>query len=175
MGPMFSGKTKSLIMEVCEYSDLGKKCLFINTLKDTRSDSFSTHNSYIKSINLNIIDFIKTSNISDLNVDKYDVIGIDECQFHNDIFNTVNKWLSMNKIIICAGLDGSYNQKPMGEMLNLCSIADSYIKLYAKCIRCLKEKNEFVQAPFTKRIISCDNEIFIGGAESYEACCRVHL
>lgn len=73
---------------------------------------------------------------------------------------------SENKIVIVAGLDGTFQRKPFGRILELIPRAEKVMKLSAVCMYCNKD------APFTQRTVdSCEIEL-IGGEESYKPVCR---
>lgn len=115
VGPMFSNKTTSLLMNLTILADTGYKTLFINHTDDTRStDVISTHNSsYTKGSS--VIDKIKCKQLSLLDVSKYDAIAIDECQNFDetfvepDIFNEVNKYLDKDLSITVGQYAGVNN------------------------------------------------------------------
>ena len=71
----------------------------------------------------------------------------------------------MNKIIIVAGLDGDYLQRPFGDLLKLIPLCDTVVKLNAICI-CYKS------ASFSKRICDSDELELIGGFDNYISVCR---
>ena len=102
--------------------------------------------------------------LTDVNINSYKVIGIDEAQFFQDLFPFCMKALSQDKIIIVAGLDGDFRQRPFGDVLNLIPICDSVVKLYAVCVICFKK------ACFSKRTC-CGRELIIPG-NNYIPVCR---
>jgi thymidine kinase len=76
------------------------------------------------------------------------------------------KMANNNKIVIVAGLDGTFQRKPFGRILELIPRAEKVTKLSAVCMYCNKDAN------FTLRIVD-DQEIeLIGGEESYKPVCR---
>ena len=50
----------------------------------------------------------------DAEIDKSDVIGIDEGQFYNDLYDKVEEYVNKDKIIIVSALDGTFERKPFG-------------------------------------------------------------
>lgn len=188
-GPMFSGKTTSMLQEISRYTDISEKhkSLIINHNIDNRNLNtvISSHSSFYKGLS-NKIDIVSTDDLSKVNVDKYVVIGIDEANFFTGLKNTIEKWIELGKHIICAGLDGSYKIEKFGEISDLLHLSDKFIKLTAICSVCLEEliKNKITitpynttPAPFTKKINirkENNNVIDVGGAEKYVAVCRKH-
>jgi thymidine kinase len=124
MGCMRAGKTTKLISILNQY----KNVFYINSIKDDRSDFdeiLSHDGATVKAVKCNLL--------SEINVPSNLVIGIDECQFFDDLEKFVNKYLHQGYIIYLAGLDGDCRQKKFGKLTNLIPIADTYIKLYANC------------------------------------------
>ncbi len=188
IGPMFSGKTTSLISELTRYIDLEVPVAYINSSDDTRSDQFSTHNSSLTQISPKF-KTLKSKKLLDLEeslLDKFEVLAIDESQFFEDLLNFVKHWLTKGKIIYVAGLDGDIEQKIFGDLVYLIPYATEVRKLNAVCELCRQEKC-IVMAPFTIRKVK-ENEIqdqennkvtgnhkVIGGKDIYLPVCAYHL
>ena len=175
-GPMFSGKTTHLIEQLVVYADLNFPTLYVNHDVDCRSseDGIATSHSSQFNVISPKIDKTKTTLLSQVDVEKYKVIGVDEGQFYQDLVEVVDGWLQVGKIVIIAGLDGDFRMKSFGRMHELISLADAggICKLAAKCIRCLEEKNILIDAGFTARYTQDSDLILVGGQESYRAVCR---
>jgi thymidine kinase len=183
-GPMFSGKTVELLFHATRNADLGYKVLYINYQNDNREDVenhnqyFSTHSSSVKILSPKI-DSAKTGLLSDLDVEEYDFITVDEGNFYPDLNETVMYWVNtLKKVVLIAALDGDYTMNNFGKIIQLLSKADDYRKLKAQCIKCIEESGNVYgvyNAPFTKRINSENtNQISIGGKDQYMAVCRYH-
>ena len=104
LGCMFSGKSTELLRRCNRYSAIGKKVLLINSQNDTRTgNSIKTHQDVkqeaIKVQNL-LPDVIDSENFKNS-----EVIGIDEAQFFEDLYEFVLKAEKYGKTIIIAGLD----------------------------------------------------------------------
>lgn len=66
-----------------------------------------------------------------------------------------------------AALDGTFQRKAFGAILNLVPLAESVVKLTAVCMECFRE------AAYTKRL-GMEKEVeVIGGADKYHAVCRL--
>lgn len=169
---MFSGKTSKLIHDLETLSTIGLNALYINSNIDVRSeDAYSSHNQ-IKVLSRKI-KFIKTSLLKDIDVLNYEVIGIDEAGFFDDL-EIIIEWVDkLGKILIVAGLDGDYKRKPFGKTLNLIPYADRVIKFNSYCLECMKEGN-IKSAPFTYRKCNNQEDIVVGGDEKYSSLCRKH-
>lgn len=66
----------------------------------------------------------------------YDVVGIDEGQFFSDIVDFCEVLANMNKIVVVAALDGTFERKPFGNIINLIPLAEKVSKLNAVCVYC---------------------------------------
>ena len=171
MGPMFSGKSSELIRQYGILSVIhpADKILIINHEFDNQrymKNSVSTHAGFsIECLNTNVLD--------DVNID-YDVFMIEEAQFFKSLYEFVQKLLSLGKIIFVFGLSGDADQNLFGDMYKLLPIADRIVQLRALCMEC----KDGTPAPFTKRNQQdqqAQNQVQIGGSESYTPVCRRHL
>jgi len=104
------------------------------------------------------------------------VIGIDECQFFPDLYDSVLRMVNQDgKIVYLAGLDGTYEKKKFGQILDLIPECDTVRKLAGVCKQCAKLEN----AIFTQLCIAQEtkdsNSVLIGGADKYQAVCRRHF
>ena len=193
-GCMFSNKTTRLIQEITRYADAASssdeshpKPLLINNCLDVRSldTVISSHSSNFKGISKRI-DIVFASKLSEVDVSTYDVIGIDECQFFEDLYDIIVSWLEKGKHIYCAGLNGDASMKHFGQIHRLLPICDNFEFLHAICQICMEEKKKKgsvltpvdligMKASFSKRIKASSNQIDIGASDKYIAVCRKHF
>jgi thymidine kinase len=193
-GCMFSNKSTRLIQEITRYADATTssdethpKPLLINNCLDDRSKEtvISSHSSAFKGISTKV-DIVFAKSLSELDVSKYEVIGIDEVQFFSDLKEIVEKWLALGKHIYCAGLNGDANQRHFGQIHELLPICDHFEFLHAICQICMEEKRkekailtpvdfQSMKASFSKRIISSESQIDVGASDKYIAVCRKHF
>jgi len=54
---------------------------------------------------------------------QYDVVAIDEGQFFPDIVEASEELANSGKVVIIAALDGTFQRKPFGNILNLVPMA----------------------------------------------------
>ena len=171
LGPMFSGKSTALIENVRKYEAVGCPVLVIKPMIDqryTKEDKVVTHR--YDSISCSVASKLEAFDNNFINT--FDIIAIDEGQFFPDLVPMVVQWLEiLHKSILVAGLDGDYQRQPIGQILNLIPYADHYTKKTALCAVC---KNG-TPGQFTKRIVSGDKKVLIGGVECYKAVCRAHF
>lgn len=171
VGPMFAGKTTSLLRRIKSEVDNGRNVAMLKSSKDNRYavDSVVTHDG-IKFPCWALPDLM-------LFKDKYgheayqklDVIGIDEAQFFEDLYDFCCKAADEDgKIVVVAGLDGDYLRRSFGSVLHIIPIADTVTKLTARCELCGK------RAFFTLRKTGEKQTELIGGADLYMPVCRHH-
>lgn len=176
-GPMFSGKTSTLLSKLSKFAECGLQVLYLNHDLDNRTTSnFSTHCKMIKNTVLNF-DSMKIKNIDEINFDSlkaYDVIGCDEIQFYGkSIIPFVLKLVEdFNKHVIVVGLDSTSERKKFGYILDLIPFANSVTKMTAACKRCFKKDGKFVDAIFTHRISESKETVLIGASGMYDSTCR---
>lgn len=178
MGSMYSGKSSELIRKANRYSNIGFKILGINHSIDKRYNDDAKICSHDK---LTYDDSISIDNLSKLfnddtlldKVNKADVIIIDELQFFKNTKESIIKLVdNMNKSVIVSGLDGDYQRKPFGDILQLIPLADNVIKLHSLCSIC----RDGTRGLFTKRIINnnvdLDDNVDVGSYDKYIPVCR---
>ncbi|KAK9499757.1 hypothetical protein O3M35_002733 [Rhynocoris fuscipes] len=163
IGPMFAGKTSELIRRIRRYGFSGMKYILFKYNKDTRYsyDKICSHDGKeISAIStLNLMDNIE------LTLD-YNVIGIDEAQFFPDLVEFCEKQLETGKLLIVAGLDGTFKRTGFDNVLNLIPLAHSVDKLSAVCMTCGNN------AAFSKRVGTETEIVVIGGLDMYMSVCR---
>ncbi|XP_054449121.1 thymidine kinase, cytosolic [Pteronotus mesoamericanus] len=163
LGPMFSGKSTELMRRVQRFQIAQYKCLVIKYAKDTRySNMFSTHDR-------STMEALPACLLRDVTQEALgvDVIGIDEGQFFPDIVEFSEAMANEGKTVIVAALDGTFQRKAFGAILNLVPLAESVVKLNAVCMECFRE------AAYTKRL-GMEKEVeVIGGKDKYHAVCRL--
>ena len=114
----------------------------------------------------------KTCNISQANsnclIIKYSkVILINEGQFFDDLFEVVNDMINHGKQVYVYGLDGDFERKKFGQMLDLIPLCDKVEKLTSLCSKC---KNG-TKGIFSMRLTN-EREQTIVGSKNYISVCR---
>jgi thymidine kinase len=166
LGSMFSGKTSRLveIYKQCKFCNIPVKV--INHSIDNRYDDelLSTHDK-VK------IPCIKTNKISvvmkELDLENTEVILINEGQFFEDLYEMVEDMLKNGKKVYIGGLDGDFERKKFGQILDLIPLCDKVTKLTSLCSTC---KNG-TPGIFSKRI-SLEKEQTVVGSDNYIPVCR---
>lgn len=189
IGPMQGGKTTEGV-RIATVKSTKYKVLFISQKSSLNrhtlggdGKSFTSHNPVLKTLPDNV-DHMVCHNLSSVSVDNYEVIIIDESNFFGDLIPSVNSWINdKNKHVVVIGLDGSYKQTPLGDVINLIPLCDTVRKLNAECHLCAESlKSEGINcssaasnAPFTHKLKDDGNIISIGGSEMYIPVCRYHM
>jgi thymidine kinase len=189
LGPMVSGKTSWLNAELTEKSIRGMAVIKIIHSCDDRDDVASngyfgsTHNPEFKGFPARI-KCVRASNLKDVDIKDYDIIGIDEAQFFPDLYEIVKDWVeNKRKHIKVSGLDGDSFKHKFGQTLDLIPLSDECVKLKAKCKLCLDHiksiglgafDNLISDAPFTKRLVQSTDQVLIGGTSMYIPVCGYH-
>ena len=155
LGCMFSGKTTKLI----ETNACGQ-CLVLDY--DT-TNTLKPYSSHIYSHDSTSISCIKVNDLSKIDITIFDSILINEAQFFTGLKRFIIGALDDGKHVYVFGLDGDFKQEVFGEMIELIPIADSYVKLYARCLCGNK-------AAFSKRITNNNQQY--APDDLYRPACR---
>jgi thymidine kinase len=115
-----------------------------------------------------MIDAVSWEKLTDVieKAEEYDIIGIDEGQFFEDIVEVSEELANKGKTVIISALDGTFERKAFGRILELVPLAEEVTKLDAVCMDC-KEP-----ASFTKRLWESKETELIGGSEIYKPVWR---
>lgn len=180
LGPMFSGKTSKLIEVYNQYTFCGINVVAINHCADTRYDQkmLSNHNKHmIPCIQTCTIDSIW--NYCDLEsaytdvasqhmeLRMADVILINEAQFFEDLVPCVTEMLKDKKKIYLYGLDGDFQRKKFGTILDLIPICDKVTKLNSLCYYCKNGEPGIFSIRLTQ-----EKEQVVIGSDNYVPVCR---
>ena len=168
LGPMFSGKTSRLL-------EIHKQCIFcnisvavINHSSDVRYDisttTLSTHDQHkIPCFSFTTL----SSSLSNPDIFNAQVILINEGQFFEDLFPVVSQFLQQGKKIYIAGLDGDFERKKFGTILDLIPLCDKVTKLASLCSKC----KDGTSGIFSMRLTQEKQQTLVG-ADNYIPVCR---
>jgi thymidine kinase len=182
LGSMYSKKTTTLI-------NIYNQCTFCNIPVAVINHSYDTryHDTLLSTHDKQMIPCIQTSNITNIwdynSVDKSftqnaqyhlqlrlaKVILINEAQFFekDDIYNCVFSMLENNKKVYVCGLDGDFQRKKFGHILDLIPLCDKVTKLTSLCSVC----KDGTPGIFTSRLTSEKMQTLIG-SDNYIPVCR---
>ena len=141
--------------KVRRYQHAKKNCLVINYIHDNRYSTeqvMSTHDKLtMKALKISKLEDAKEKAFN------YDVVAIDEGQFYQDIVQFCQLLANAGIIVLVAALDGTFQRKGFGNIINLLPVAEKVTKLTAVCVYCSN------QASFTQRVIESQEIELIGG------------
>jgi thymidine kinase len=175
IGCMFAQKTTELIRRIRRYQSIGYNVLVVNHSCDTRysEECIVSHDRMLEQA-------VMADRLQELDrrvrSGQYKVIAIDEAQFFPDLFDYVTQWADETDVhLVIAGLDGTSDRKPFGDLLRLIPHAEEVERLYALCAEC----KDGTVASYSKYIPSSSlssktSDVEVGGAERYRPVCRTH-
>ena len=185
IGPMYSSKTSRLVevYKQCQFCNIS--VAVINHIIDNRYDEelLSTHDKVkIPCIKTNVLKNVWLTEELDLENDiienipriqdklkiyRSDVILINEGQFFEDLYDVVIDMLKRGKKIYVCGLDGDFERKKFGQILDLIPLCDKVDKLTSLCTLC---KNG-TRGIFSMRLTQ-ETEQTVVGSDNYIPVCR---
>lgn len=172
IGPMFSGKSKTLIKFIREKKRNCENVLVISHASDTRyaKNHIATHDKdYEPCLSVNhLLPLIRTST----HIHNVTSVFIEEAQFFSDLSIFVRLCLQEKKNVYVSGLQSDYAMRPFQNLICLIPTADIVMQLRSECMFPYCQE----KASFSKCVnfASC-LENNIGGAEKYMATCREHF
>lgn len=172
-GPMFSGKTTSLVAEAKIAAEVGKTVLAIKPELDTRYEKgdIVTHDGISfwedTKAELQIVspefNFVSTNFLT--KALDYDLLLIDEAQFFENAESIIELSQDFDCEVVCSGLDLDSYGKPFGKMPLLLSYANLIVKCHGTCSSCGKPSTRSL------RKTSGSSIILVGGQDLYDPKC----
>ena len=185
VGPMFAAKTSFLVELYKQYKFCDISVAVINHSIDNRYDDemMSTHDKvkipciksdklmdlYSGHINFDLdIPIDSIPRLQDkVKIMRSEVILINEGQFFPDLEDFVKLMLAEGKKIYVSGLDGDFERKKFGQILDLIPLCDKVTKLTSLCSLC----KDGTRAIFSKRLTN-ETEQTVVGSDNYIPVCR---
>jgi thymidine kinase len=170
IGPMFSGKSSFIASTVKRHRSVGARVLVIKPGNDTRYSLESdviTHDGVRVPCYTTNTDLMKVPSEITQNVD---LIVIDEAQFFDDLVLFAKCEVeNFHRNVVVVGLDGDFDRKPFGHILDCIPLADKVTRLTAFCAHC----RDGTPGLFSHRKVAQGGQVMIGGADLYETLCRL--
>jgi thymidine kinase len=168
IGPMFSGKTSELI-------EIYKKCIFCNIPVSIINHTIDKryHDTMLSSHDKIMAPCLQASELKELwfNTDNVlhtsQVILINEGQFFPDLYDIVSDMIRHNKQIYICGLDGDFERKKFGSILDLIPLCDNVKKLKSLCSLC----RDGTHGIFSMRLTNQKQQTGVG-SDNYIPVCR---
>lgn len=175
LGPMFSSKTTELMRQLERYKTLGWPVMAVNHAFDVRYGRSGLYTHDGQSCPAYCTDDLATV----FTLPEYPavrVIGIDESNFFPSLVGPVLRMVEQDhKIVVVAGLSGSFQRQSLGETLQLIPLANQVTLLSSLCAEC---RDGVTPGIFTRlRVASppLEGTILVGGSEKYQPVCRRHF
>lgn len=181
IGPMFSSKTTRIleIYKQCKFCSIPVSIINHSNDKRYHDTMLSSHDKImapcLQANKLNDIwtnnGYVESGNQSDHYAHKLlrgsDVILINEGQFFSDLYEVVFDMLNKNKKIYICGLDGDFERKKFGTILDLIPLCDKVTKLTSLCSLC----KDGTRGIFSMRLTD-ETEQTLVGSDNYIPVCR---
>lgn len=163
LGPMFSGKTSLVQMTIRKEKVRGQRTILIKWKQDRRfsDDMVISHDE----IGMDAVVTDKLLSVPRI-LDDYDVVGIDEGQFFDDLHEFCEAALKKGMTVIVSALNGNFLKKPFKVISDTISIATKITLKTAICDSCCGK------GVYNKRLADDKTEILTGGAELYKVVCH---
>ena len=169
IGPMWSGKSTEVI-NIYKYNQIAQiPTLVVNYAEDKRyhETKLSTHDKMM----IPCTRFMKLAHLLDYKeLHNYKSIVIDEGQFFEDLSDAVAILLQMKKFVYVCGLDGDFQMRKFGQILDIIPMADEVVKKQALCAICRNGK----KASITKRLTEESSQKLIGNSNYIPVCRECH-
>jgi thymidine kinase len=180
LGSMYSGKTSKLV-------EIYKQCSFCNIPVAVVNHSLDVryHDTMLSTHDKNMIPCIQTALLKDvwdnqdverpfdntssnhLKLRTAKVILINEGQFFDDLYECVLDMLNEKKQVFIAGLDGDFERKRFGQILDLIPMCDEVTKLTSLCSMCKNGSPGIFSLRLSK-----EKQQMLVGSENYVPVCR---
>jgi len=169
IGPMFSGKTSKLI-------EIYKQCIFCNITVCVINHAIDTryHDKLLSSHDKIMVPCAQARELNEIwteaeneKIKQTDVFLINEGQFFPDLYEVVLDMLKHKKIVYICGLDGDFERKKFGQILDLIPHSDIVTKLTSLCSLCKNGSRGI----FSMRLTSEKQQTLIG-SDNYIPVCR---
>lgn len=173
-GPMFAGKSSSLIAELELACEDGKRVLVIKPKIDNRysNDDIISHDGVsLKDVtghDVLVLDVDACVKLEDL--EDVDLLLIEEAHFFTALHEQIKAYMLMGVDIVAVGLDMDSDGEPFGIMPHLLSMANNIYKLTGLCAVCQQEAT----MTFRKLVARSMSQVLVGGSETYEPRCFAH-
>jgi thymidine kinase len=167
-GPMFSGKSTTLIKYAVRAKLAKKDYILIKYAGDDRYGDINTLITHdrVEQSAVSVSEY----GLPEIDVSRFEYIFIDEGQFFKNIACTVKLWVSARKKVYIAALSSDFNANPWSEISKLGPV-ENIINLSAICEIC--GEDAYFTSLTKSSITDANNTVIIGGKDLYRATCRL--
>lgn len=163
-GPMFSGKTENLEIELKKARIAGIRSIVFRSMKDTRTD---------RQVEVSICETVRISkalDVFDHLHEDHKLVAFDEIHFFEDdpdIVDVIMRIVRSGRRVLVAGLDLDYQERPFMVTARLMALAQRIYKLVAICEVC----KTIDSASRSQRTSKSTDRFDVGSADKYEPRC----
>lgn len=162
MGPMFGAKTTTLLTKLERATFAKKKVILLRPSTDTRG--FLSHSGKT----IDNIDEAFVPDLMDYDTNGYEVIGIDEGQFHKRLKDFCIKESLNGKQIYISALHATSESEMFEQIIEVLPYCESIIKLNAICTNCGSEYGNYTYFKGGQKT----EKVVVGGTQEYTALCE---
>jgi len=159
-GPMFSGKTTEVIRRLERAHIAKKKVILLRPQTDTRD--FLSHSGmdvgWLRQMNTSLVR---------LDASEFDVIGIDEGQFHEGLKDFCLTHSLKDKHVIVSALHATSESEMFEPIIELIPYCEEIEKLNAVCTKCGDDDGNYTFYTAGSKT----EKVAVGGSETYTALC----
>ena len=160
-GPMYSGKSTEMVRRLERSYIAKKKVVLIRPKIDSRR--FLNHSKQ----NFSWLNEEFVKDLMDFNTLDYDVIGIDEGQFHKNLIDFCKVARHNNKSVVVAALHSTSECEMFDPIIELIPHCEEIVKLNAVCTSCGDD-----WATYTYFLAGDKKDkVAVGGSKEYTALC----
>jgi thymidine kinase len=177
LGAMFSSKTSTIV-------EIYKQCMFCNIPVSIINHTLDKryHDTLVSTHDKVTAPCLQTTKLGDIwysegatespdydahcSLRKSDVILINEGQFFSDLYDVVADMLNHNKKVYVCGLDGDFERKKFGQILDLIPLCDNVRKLTSLCSLC----KDGTRAIFSMRLTNETAQTVVGSSNYIPVC-----
>jgi thymidine kinase len=158
---MFSGKTTELLRRLERAHVARKRVVLLRP--DTDSRGFLSHSK----IDISWLEEKFVKDLFKFDASVYDVVGIDEGQFHNSLVSFCLEYSLAGKTIIVSALHATSECEMFEPIVGLIPYCEEIEKLNAVCTKCGAD-----EAGYTYYLAGNKKEkVAVGGSDAYTALC----
>lgn len=162
LGSMFSGKTSELLTKLERANIAKKKVILLRPGVDNRG--FLSHGGK----KLNGFEEKFVADLLDIDITNFDVIGVDEGQFHKHLREFVIKSNKLNKDVYISALHATSESEMFEEIIKVIPFCENIMKLNAICTKCGSELGNYTFFKEGKKT----EKVVVGGLDAYTALCQ---
>jgi len=170
-GPMYAGKTSSLLKRVLWLDHQRQRVLVLKPARDDRysEDHIVTHNK-LSYPSVSFTSFKEIDEKYKIMPYNYHTVFLDEVQFldTHETVRHITQWLNSGVNVVVGGLDQDSRGEPFETTSLLMGLADTVEKIKAVCTVCGRDATK------TYRVSEVGDRLLVGSTGVYEPRCNVH-